>query len=130
MLCLSNASASLAVEVITHSSVAMGSINTTQLRRIFTMRQLRWEEGTPIVVFVLPSQDALHIEFSTQVLKIYPYKLDRIWNKLTFSGLGVAPKVVKSQQELIRLVSLTPGAVGYAEQINKGEDVNIVSMAK
>ncbi|GLX78965.1 hypothetical protein tinsulaeT_23050 [Thalassotalea insulae] len=121
---------SFAVDIITHRSVTVDSINTAQLRRIFTMRQQRWGDNKPIVVFVLPSQDPLHIKFSTQVLKIFPYKLDRIWNKLTFSGLGVAPRVVKSQQELIQLVSATPGAVGYAEKVNKDKDVNVVTMAK
>jgi len=81
------------------------------------------------VVFVLPSQHAIHKVFSKDLLHIFPYQLDRIWTKLTFSGLGVSPRMVESQMELIHAVSTTPGAIGYAETLNK-EDVNVIQVTK
>ncbi|WP_206483255.1 hypothetical protein [Thalassotalea sp. G2M2-11] len=120
----------LAIDVITHQSVNVSAIDTTQLRRIFTMRQQRWSDDTPIVVFVLPSQHDVHIQFATQYLKIFPYKLDRIWNKLTFSGLGVVPRKISSQQEIERLVRITPGAIGYVDKVSEGGHINVVKMSK
>jgi len=93
------------------------------------MRQLRWANNTSIVVFVLPSKSSIHKKFSKNVLNILPYKLDRIWNKLTFSGLGIAPKVVQTQEELLKAVSTTPGAIGYVEEVNK-EHVNVIKITK
>jgi len=93
------------------------------------MRQLQWADQKPIVVFVLPNHHQLHKKFSKEVLNIFPYKLERIWNKLTFSGLGIAPTVVMNQDELLKRVSATPGAIGYVEQIDKDEHVNVVEVS-
>lgn len=105
-----------AVEVITNNSVTQNSLTTSQLRRIFTMRQTYWADNNAITIFVLPSQHDLHKTFSKERLEIYPYQLERIWNKLTYSGLGVAPTVVKTPEALIQAVLTTPGSIGYADK--------------
>jgi ABC-type phosphate transport system substrate-binding protein len=108
-------SKSLAIEVVTHPKVSDLSLTTLQLRRIFTMRQLRWSDDTPISIFVLPSQHYIHHRFSKEHLKIFPYQLNRIWHKLTYSGLGVAPTIVQSEQELVDAIIKTPGSIGYIQ---------------
>jgi ABC-type phosphate transport system substrate-binding protein len=102
-----------AIEVITHPHVAESSLTKSQLRRIYTMRQLRWSDNSTISVFVLPSQHNIHKRFAKERLQIFPYQLNRIWHKLTYSGLGVAPTIVASQEKLIQAVNKTPGAIGY-----------------
>ncbi|WP_197061201.1 hypothetical protein [Colwellia psychrerythraea] len=103
----------LAIEIVTHPQVAESSLTKSQLRRIYTMRQLRWSDNRAITVFVLPSQHSLHQRFAKERLQIFPYQLNRVWHKLTYSGLGVAPTIVQSEQELIQAVINTPGAIGY-----------------
>jgi len=105
-----------AVEIITHTSVNQQTLTTLQLRRIYTMRQLRWIDDKAITVFILPSQHELHKHFSKERLQIFPYQLNRIWHKLTYSGLGVAPVVVNSPEALIQAVIKTPGSIGYADE--------------
>ncbi len=105
-----------AVEVITHSGVSQHTLTTSQLRRIYTMRQLHWADDNAITVFVLPSQHKLHKHFSKERLQIFPYQLNRIWHKLTYSGLGVAPVIVNSPEALIQAVIKTPGSIGYADE--------------
>ena len=92
------------------------------------MRQLLWSDGQKIVVFVLSSSHPLHQEFSKNELEIFPYKLDRIWNKLTYSGLGTAPIVVNSPQELIDSVINTPGAIGYVEDTADVKDAYVIQI--
>jgi hypothetical protein len=95
------------------------------------MRQIRWPNNDPIVVFVLPSQHSVHKVFSKDMLHIFPYQLDRIWNKLTFSGLGVAPRIVTSQIALIQAVSITPGSIGYVEGVDKEKQhVNVIKITE
>ena len=92
------------------------------------MRQLRWHNGLAITVFVLPSQHQLHQRFSKEKLGIFPYQLDRIWQKLTFSGLGAAPIVIQTPEELINAVLTTPGAIGYAADGIEGGNTNVVNI--
>jgi len=116
-----------AIEIVTHPQVTESSLTKSQLRRIYTMRQLRWSNNRTITVFVLPSQHILHQRFAKERLQIFPYQLNRIWHKLTYSGLGVAPIIVKSEQELIQAVLETPGAIGYLsdEMLIRQRDVFI-----
>ncbi|WDE14628.1 hypothetical protein H3N35_22695 [Thalassomonas haliotis] len=114
------------VTIITHSSVEQADIPPVKLRRIFSMRQLRWQNGVAITVFVLPSQHPLHQRFSKEKLGIFPYQLDSIWQKLSFSGLGAPPIVVQTPQDLLEAVRTTPGAIGYAaDGTSKGVKVDV-----
>jgi len=132
LACLVNPQA-VAIEVVTHHQVTDLSLTKSQLRRIYTMRQLYWSDNSTISVFVLPNQHELHQRFSKERLQIFPYQLNRIWHKLTYSGLGVAPTVVGSEQELIQAVINTPGAIGYIDdatlsKIEQSQDENVSTM--
>jgi len=116
-------------EVVSHASVTTKSLTTSQLRRIFSMRQVRWADNQPIVVYVLASQSDLHKEFCKLKLQIFPYQLDRIWNKLTFSGLGTAPFVVETEEELINKVKSTPGAIGYVKKYSKESGIDVINVS-
>lgn len=121
-----------ALEVIANITVSETSLTTSQLRRIYTMRQLRWANDSTITVFVLPNQHVLHQRFSKEKLQIFPYQLNRIWHKLTYSGLGVAPIIVKTPAALIQAVRSTPGSIGYAEEISESTKgaVHVVNIEK
>lgn len=122
---------SYSIDVISHHSVQVESLSSSQLRRIYSMRQIRWPNNDTIVVYVLPSQHSVHKVFSKDMLHIFPYQLDCIWNKLTFSGLGVAPRIVKSQAELIHAVSITRGSIGYVEILDKEKQhVNVIKITE
>jgi len=118
------ASTAYAVEVIAHISVKDSTLSTSQLKRIYTMRQLRWSDNTTIKVFVLPSQHELHQRFSKERLQVFPYQLNRIWHKLTYSGLGVAPTIVKTPEALFNAIKSTPGAIGYIDTPSQDNNLN------
>jgi hypothetical protein len=117
-----------AISIISNITADTAFLSTAQLRRIYSMRQVHWKNGTPIVVFVLASKDPLHQKFCKEQLRLFPYQLDRIWHKLTFSGYGVAPIQVANESELIKAVRSTKGAVGYVENLLEVEDVNVIKI--
>jgi ABC-type phosphate transport system substrate-binding protein len=132
MLGVLSTSQAMAIEVVTHPNVTDNNLTKSQLRRIYTMRQLRWSDDSAISVFVLPNHHPIHERFAKEQLQIFPYQLNRIWHKLTYSGLGVAPIVVDSEQALIQAVLNTPGAIGYIEdmslveiKLNQSEKVTV-----
>lgn len=112
-----------------HPTANKPVLTTSQLRRIYTMRQVQWDDGVRITVFVLPRHHELHLRFAKERLQMFPYQLDRIWNKLTYSGLGVAPITVNTPEELLKLVINTPGAIGYVEKIKDEEAVDVVQIS-
>tara|TARA_R110000787_G_scaffold270864_1_gene377906 strand:- start:250 stop:633 length:384 start_codon:yes stop_codon:yes gene_type:complete len=117
-----------AINIISNITADTASLSVNQLRRIYSMRQIHWKNGTPIVVYVLPSKNPLHQKFCKEQLRLFPYQLDRIWHKLTFSGYGVAPIEVATQQALIKAIKSTKGAIGYVENLSEVTDVNVIKI--
>jgi len=87
------------------------------------MRLRKWEDGSPIRVFVMPDDHPLHISFSKNVLHVFPYQLRAAWNRLVFSGTGEEPIIVKSEQKMRAIVGATPGAIGYLSRSMIDESV-------
>ncbi len=44
---------------------------------------------------------------------MYSYVLRAAWDRMVFTGTGLAPTVVRSEEEMRRRVRETPGAIGY-----------------
>lgn len=102
-----------AAEIIVHRDLEPFDMTRTIARLVFTMRLLRWHDGTRVKVFVLPDSNATHKEFAKRSLGLYPRQLRRVWDRHLFSGAGAVPTEVDTVDEMIRRVAETPGAVGY-----------------
>jgi hypothetical protein len=100
------------VQVIVNRSVDVPSLSQYKLRTVFGMRLSSWPDGKAVQVFVLPDDHPLHRRFAKQRLGVFPHQLRRAWNNLIYSGLGQAPTVVASEQEMRDRVARTPGAIG------------------
>jgi ABC-type phosphate transport system substrate-binding protein len=98
---------------IVNAETTQTSISKNGLSAIFKMRLLKWQDGTPVTVYVLPDNDPLHKRFCKEVLNVFPHQMRRAWNKLVFSGSGQAPIEVKNIEEMIEKVTTTLGAIGY-----------------
>lgn len=108
------------VQVIVNRSVDVPSLSQYKLRTLFGMRLSSWPNGMPVHVFVLPDKHPLHRRFAKQLLEVFPHQLRRAWNNLIYSGLGQAPTVVATEQEMRDRVAATPGAVGYVNSSTIG----------
>lgn len=102
-----------AAEIVVHHSLNQQELTLGVARLLFTMRLLRWPDGTRVRVFVLPDSDPLHNEFAKQSLDLYPRQLRRVWDRHLFSGSGAVPVSVSSVDEMLERVGETPGAIGY-----------------
>ena len=94
----------------------------TDLRAVFTLRKRQWSSGAPIKVYVLPDKHEVHDSFVKQKLHLYPYQLRQIWNRLVFSGTGVAPVQLATEAEVLEAILSNPNAIGYvnSELLPKG----------
>jgi ABC-type phosphate transport system substrate-binding protein len=120
------APASQSVEVIAHPSLEIKFLSAHKARNIFSMRIRSWPDGTPIKVYVLDEDSNLHKQFSKQKLGIFPYKLRRIWDRYIYSGTGQPPITVKNEDEMMKVISSTRGAIGYASK--GGANVRIIKI--
>lgn len=113
LLALAWSSGAGAADVIANPAYPQGDIARSLLRGVFGMRVRAWPDGRPVRVFVLADDSPVHQDFTKSQLQMYPYQLRQNWDRLLYSGTGQPPIVVTSEQEMIRRVAETPGAIGY-----------------
>lgn len=99
--------------IVVNPSVSETQLSRSALRAIFSMRLRTWSDGSLITVFVLSNHSPLHAQFSKRILNIFPYQLQRTWDRLVYSGTGQAPTELDSIQKMYDKVASTPGAIGY-----------------
>ncbi len=120
--------AALATEIIANRSVAPNALSLAAARSIFGMRQVKWPDGTPIRVFVLPDQHPVHVALCKERLNLFPYQLRQSWDRLVYSGMAQAPNEAASEEELINKVAATPGAIGYVRKAKVNDAVKKLSL--
>ncbi|MCC2617518.1 hypothetical protein LJ739_14790 [Aestuariibacter halophilus] len=116
------------VLVVAHSSVQIDTLSRSQLRRIFTLRQSTWPQGVPITVVAMPDSNAAHQVFCKKLLRLFPYQLERTWDKVAYSGLGERPLSAQNSAEMIEIIRQQPGSVGYLliDPQEIPEDVHVI----
>lgn len=103
---------------ITHAGVTINISDRRSLRSFFSLRTRTWPDGTAVRVFAFEDQDPRHAAFCKSVLGTYPYILRRAWDRNLFAGTGLVPEIVTDEEEMMRKVSHTPGAIGYISSKN------------
>lgn len=104
------------VEIIVNPDIASIQLDRDLLRAIFTMRLRSWPNGPPVRVFVLPDSDPVSDRFYREQLGMYSYVLRSAWDRMVYTGTGLAPTVVHSEEEMRERVLSTPGAIGYVSR--------------
>lgn len=104
------------------------SISKNGISAIFYMRLRRWNDGSPITVYVLQDDDPLHKKFCKQRLNVFPDQIRKAWDKLVFSGTGQAPMLLENKEEMLKKVSETRGAVGYLSGKDLTANVEILEI--
>jgi ABC-type phosphate transport system substrate-binding protein len=102
LLCgwLTRAKADEVVVAVNAASPAGKSITGNMLSAIFGMRLRTWQDGTPIRVYVLPDNHAVHITFAKHVLHVFPHQLRAAWDRMVYSGTGQAPVEVPTEEDM------------------------------
>lgn len=120
-LCAPDHALAAAVKIIVNPAQASIRIDRTLLRAIFTMRLRQWPDGTPVRVFVLPDRDEATALFCREQLGTYPYVMRSTWDRMVFTGTGLAPTMVGSEREMRERVQSTPGAIGYVRAVDTSD---------
>jgi ABC-type phosphate transport system substrate-binding protein len=104
-----------AADIIVNDSVPAAHYTRTDTRAIFAMHLRIWPNGEPIKVFTLADDDPVHKDFVKNNLYMFPHQLRRAWDRMTYTGTGIAPIELDSEQEMIEKVTNTPNAIGYVK---------------
>ena len=115
------------VAVIAHRDVPADTVASAQLLDFYTGDLKFWKDGTPIVALDLKPKSAIKKAFY-KFLGKSSARMKSIWLKRLLSGEGDPPEAFKSEEELLRKVAATPGAVGFVAREKVDGKVKILAI--
>jgi ABC-type phosphate transport system substrate-binding protein len=112
-----------ATEIIVNKSVPNADYSAMDVRAIFTMQKRSWSNNRQIKVYRLADSHPLHKDFVKNSLYMFPHQIRRIWDRMTYSGTGVVPIELESEQEMIEKIAHTPDSIGYLQSKPDNENI-------
>lgn len=122
------------IALISHQSHSELSIN--DLKLYYSLRKKLMKNGDRALLTTLDLDTQESIEVFRFLMGVYPYQIQRTWDRAVFSGRGSAPIILNESQQIITYVSQNTGALGYvsvssqAELESIKEKVNVVAIVQ
>lgn len=113
------------VSVIAHQSVSLDAITAKEAKKIW-LAKTKKINGLTLKLSDLPKGSGSRDYFYSKVVKKSEEKLRAYWAKIVFSGKGVPPKPLSSDDEVVNWVASTPGAMGYVDNAAVNDSVKVL----
>ncbi len=110
------------VAVIANKSVPVDTIKKSELLDFYTGDIKKWKDEQPVVILDLKPRGDTKKAFY-KFLGKSPSRMKSIWLKMMLSGEGDPPLSMRSEDELLKKVASTPGALGFVSQRRATGDV-------
>lgn len=112
------------VAVIANKSVGAGSVDASTLANIYSLDSKNLG-GVTLVVLDLGEDNDAKKKFYGFLGKSFA-DMKKIWLKAKLTGNGNPPVTVSSEDEMIKKVASTPGAIGYVSASKVTADVKVL----
>lgn len=115
------------VLVIAHKSVPAESIDRGMLLDFYTGDIRSWPNGQPVVVIDLAPRTDVKETFYRYLGKTSS-RMRSIWLKRKLSGEGDPPESLETEEEMVKRVGSTPGAVGFVSRDKINNRVKVLAV--
>ena len=88
------------------------SVSAQDARNIFLGKKSSWPNGEKIVVFT-QTGTSVHSSFVSEVVGKSPQQFSTFWKKALFTGMGIPPRDLKGDAQVLKSVAAQTGAIGY-----------------
>lgn len=101
------------LQVIANRAVPVDRVDPAHATQIFLKQIRTWSDGTAIEPVDLQEGSPVRDEFYRTVTGREPAQLRAYWARQAFTGMGFPPRQAVDANEATRIVTETPGAIGY-----------------
>jgi ABC-type phosphate transport system substrate-binding protein len=115
------------IAVIANKSVGITKISRDELRPIFQTKKDTWPDGTAAKPFNLADSNKVRQGFDAAVLGLDPDRVTRYWIDRKIRGGERPPQSAPSSAVMLKVISKTPGAVGYVELAAVDASVKVIA---
>ncbi|WP_231874242.1 hypothetical protein [Alcanivorax sp. NBRC 102024] len=111
--------------VVVSANSSLGALTQDEVRQIFN-GQARRVSGVSVKPLDLPSRGDAREAFYQQVLGKSAEQMKSYWARMIFTGRGMPPREVSSEQEMVMLVGSNRNFVGYLDASQVTPDLKVV----
>lgn len=119
------ANASAQVAVISHKTVPVDSITKSALLDFYTGDIQSWSNGEPVIVVDLKTRGDTKMVFYDFLGK-KSSRMKSIWLKKKLSGEWDPPESVEAEDDVVKKVASTPGAIGFVSKSKIYDNVKVL----
>lgn len=112
--------------VIVHPSNPVTSVDQRFLADAFLKKVTRWGHDEAIRPVDLHADSPVRRHFSDDALKRSVAAVKNYWQQLVFSGRGIPPPEMDSDEQVVKFVLRNPGAIGYVSGTANVEGAKVV----
>jgi ABC-type phosphate transport system substrate-binding protein len=98
---------------IVNSANAQTAISKAKIRDIFKGSLLLWDNAEKIIIAEYSATAPIRISMSEKYLGILPNQVYLLWIRISLSGKASPPKIQHSEEEVKKMMAITPGGIGY-----------------
>ena len=99
--------------VVVNAANPVAGLSGEEISKLFLKKTTRWANGDDAVPVDLPEVAAPRTAFSRDVFHKSVEAIKAYWQSLLFSGRGVPPVELGSDDAVLAYVRANPGAIGY-----------------
>jgi ABC-type phosphate transport system substrate-binding protein len=118
----------LAFQVIVNSKNTLDNIESAYLTDVYLKKSTHWPNSDFILPVDLEPESLVRKKFSEEILKRPIAAVRSYWQQLIFSGRGVPPPELKTDQDVVNFVSLHSEAIGYVSMGANLNGVKVISV--
>jgi ABC-type phosphate transport system substrate-binding protein len=113
--------------LVTNKSNPVSSISAQDAKNIFLGKKSTWENGVKTVVFTQTSSPA-HSSFTKNVVGKSTQQFSTFWKKALFTGMGIPPRDLSSDAQMLKAVASQTGTIGYVSADSVDGSVKTVTI--
>lgn len=114
--------------IIVHPKNSVGALDRDFVRNAFLKKVATWRDNETIRPVDLHRRLPLRARFTRELLRKTPTQLRSYWNRLIFSGKGVPPPELASEEAVVTYVLSNRGAVGYVSPTTNLRGAKVVRL--
>lgn len=114
--------------IIVHPSNGVSAVDRDFVRDAFLKKVATWRNNETIRPVDVHRRLPLRARFTRDLLQKTPTQLRSYWNRLIFSGKGVPPPELASEEAVVAYVLANRGAVGYVSASTNPRGAKVVRL--
>lgn len=95
------------------SSIDTAPLNAQQIRNLFSLKKKLLPNNLRAELIRLPLDHHASKLLCQNLYQLYPYQIQRQWDRRIFSGKAIAPKQAITESEVVQMVRTRKNSLGY-----------------